>query len=151
MSHEDLIKLMVKQLRLVSETDPWIASKPFLQEVGGCSFDFGQVQGRMQTLRIKRKQRVSPLMPQGLNRAYKMGYGDGGLPERLEGLLNSCIAAACVTLLEPVMLTTYERRRSQREVINEMPLYPTEGVLWDENQIPSVNYTGGCGCRCGWV
>uniref|UniRef100_A0A7S3R311 Intron-binding protein aquarius n=1 Tax=Dunaliella tertiolecta TaxID=3047 RepID=A0A7S3R311_DUNTE len=76
MSHEDLIKLMVKQLRLVSETDPWIASKPFLQEV---------------------------------------------------------------------MLTTYERRRSQREVINEMPLYPTEGVLWDENQIPSVNYTGeGC-------
>ncbi len=23
-----------------------------------------------------------------------------------------------------------------------MPLYPTEGVLWDENQIPSVNYTG---------
>jgi len=27
-------------------------------------------------------------------------------------------------------------------VINEMPLYPTEGVLWDENQIPSVNYSG---------
>ena len=44
-----------------------------------------------------------------------------------------------------VMLHTYERRRSQREVINEMPLYPTEGVLWDESQIPSVNYTGeGC-------
>ena len=36
----------------------------------------------------------------------------------------------------------YERRRFQREVINEMPLYPTEGVLWDENQIPSVNYSG---------
>jgi len=51
-----------------------------------------------------------------------------------------------------VMLATYERRRSQREVINEMPLYPTEGVLWDENQIPSVNYTGGCwaeGVRVG--
>ena len=28
------------------------------------------------------------------------------------------------------------------QVINEMPLYPTEGVLWDENQIPSVNYSG---------
>ncbi len=40
------------------------------------------------------------------------------------------------------MLSTYERRRSQREVINEMPLYPTENVLWDESQIPSVNYTG---------
>lgn len=44
-----------------------------------------------------------------------------------------------------VMLSTFERRRSQREVINEMPLYPTEGLLWDENQIPSVTYTGeGC-------
>ncbi len=41
-----------------------------------------------------------------------------------------------------VMVSTYERRRFQREVINEMPLYPTEGVLWDENQIPSANYTG---------
>eukprot|EP00798_Chlamydomonas_sp_ICE-L_P018650 gene18650-25166_t len=44
--------------------------------------------------------------------------------------------------LTEVMLSTYERRRMQREVINEMPLYPTEGVLWDENQIPSANYTG---------
>jgi intron-binding protein aquarius len=44
-----------------------------------------------------------------------------------------------------VLVSTYERRRSQREVINEMPLYPTEGLLWDENQIPSVTYTGeGC-------
>lgn len=44
-----------------------------------------------------------------------------------------------------VMLSTYERRRSQREVINEMPLYPTEGILWDESQIPSVTFTGeGC-------
>jgi len=59
------------------------------------------------------------------------------------------------------MLSTYERRRSQREIINEMPLYPTEGVLWDENQIPSVNYTGGSPvsylrlqfvlCKCVWV
>jgi intron-binding protein aquarius len=40
------------------------------------------------------------------------------------------------------MLSTYERRRFQRDVINEMPLYPTEGVLWDDNQIPSVNYSG---------
>ena len=35
--------------------------------------------------------------------------------------------------------------RSQREVINEMPLYPTESIMFDEHQIPSVNYTGeGC-------
>lgn len=41
-----------------------------------------------------------------------------------------------------VMLATYERRKPQAEVINEMPLYPTEAVLFDENQVPTVNYTG---------
>jgi hypothetical protein len=34
-----------------------------------------------------------------------------------------------------VLLSSYERRRSQREVVNEMPLYPTEGLLWDESQV----------------
>lgn len=42
------------------------------------------------------------------------------------------------------MLAAYERRKSQREVINEMPLYPTENILWDEGMVPSVNFTGGC-------
>ncbi|KAK9820367.1 hypothetical protein WJX72_009525 [[Myrmecia] bisecta] len=44
-------------------------------------------------------------------------------------------------LLE-VMLSSYQRRRFQTDVINEMPLYPTESILWDENQVPSVAYTG---------
>jgi len=70
---DELRELVVGQLRLVSESDPWAANNAFLMEV---------------------------------------------------------------------MLAAYERRRSQREVINEMPLYPTEGLLWDESQIPSVNYTG---------
>lgn len=30
----------------------------------------------------------------------------------------------------------------QAEVVNEMPLYPTETVLFDENQVPTVHYTG---------
>lgn len=43
------------------------------------------------------------------------------------------------------MLTMYEKRRFQRDLVNEMPLYPTEGVMFDPHQIPSVNYTGqGC-------
>ncbi|PNW82948.1 hypothetical protein CHLRE_06g300750v5 [Chlamydomonas reinhardtii] len=52
-------------------------------------------------------------------------------------------AADGAFLLE-VLLAAYERRRSQREVVNEMPLYPTEGLLWDESQIPasSEHYTG---------
>ena len=41
-----------------------------------------------------------------------------------------------------MLLSAYETRRSQRQVVNEMPLYPTERVLWDEGQIPSDNYTG---------
>lgn len=44
--------------------------------------------------------------------------------------------------LTEVMLATYERRRFQTEFINEMPLYPTERLLWDENQVPSAHYTG---------
>ena len=33
------------------------------------------------------------------------------------------------------MLTAFERKKSQTETINAMPLYPTESILWDENQV----------------
>ena len=32
--------------------------------------------------------------------------------------------------------------RVQTEVVNEMPVYPTEAVLFDENQVPSIHFTG---------
>ena len=48
--------------------------------------------------------------------------------------------------LREALLTAYEKRRFQTEVINAMPLYPTEAVLWDENQVPSTHYTGECCC-----
>eukprot|EP00879_Flechtneria_rotunda_P011994 GHRR01012527.1.p1 GENE.GHRR01012527.1~~GHRR01012527.1.p1 ORF type:complete len:1484 (+),score=529.45 GHRR01012527.1:151-4602(+) len=41
-----------------------------------------------------------------------------------------------------VAVTTYQRRASQRAAINAMPLYPTEGLLWDTSQIPTAAYTG---------
>ncbi|PSC68726.1 Intron-binding aquarius [Micractinium conductrix] len=44
--------------------------------------------------------------------------------------------------LAEVMVAAYERRRSQADAISEMPLYPTEAVLFDENQVPSMHYTG---------
>ena len=50
--------------------------------------------------------------------------------------------AADEGFLREVLLTAFERRRFQTEVINAMPLYPTEAVLWDENQVPSTHYTG---------
>ena len=50
-----------------------------------------------------------------------------------------------IDFLMEVMVSSYERRRFQTEVINELPLYPTEAILWDENQVPDVHYTGtGC-------
>ena len=44
-------------------------------------------------------------------------------------------------LLE-VMVNVFEKRRSQRQMINSMPLYPNEDVLWNENIIPSIEYDG---------
>ena len=41
-----------------------------------------------------------------------------------------------------VFVATYQRRRSQREALNALPLYPSEALLWDEGQIPSQSYSG---------
>ncbi|KAF6024345.1 AQR [Bugula neritina] len=44
-----------------------------------------------------------------------------------------------------LMVFRYERRLSQIEAINEMPLYPTEAIVWDENIVPGDYYSGqGC-------
>lgn len=46
--------------------------------------------------------------------------------------------------LGEVLMTYMERRSSQIDALNEMPLYPTEKVLWDEFMVPSDMYTDGC-------
>ncbi|KAH7440467.1 hypothetical protein KP509_04G109200 [Ceratopteris richardii] len=47
--------------------------------------------------------------------------------------------------LMEIMVSTFEKRLSQREAINALPLYPNEQVMWDESFVPSINYTGeGC-------
>lgn len=39
----------------------------------------------------------------------------------------------------------HERRVSQLEALNEMPLYPTEDIIWDENVVPTAYFSGeGC-------
>ena len=50
--------------------------------------------------------------------------------------------AAATAFLTEVMLASYERRSAQADAISEMPLYPTEAVLFDENQVPTAQYTG---------
>lgn len=44
--------------------------------------------------------------------------------------------------LSEVLLTYHELRPSQLEKVNELALYPNEDILWDENAVPSSNYTG---------
>lgn len=45
-------------------------------------------------------------------------------------------------LLLEVLVSHHERRLSQLEAINALPLYPTEEILWDENIVPSEFYNG---------
>ncbi|UYV62253.1 AQR [Cordylochernes scorpioides] len=41
-----------------------------------------------------------------------------------------------------ILITHHERRISQLEALNEMPLYPTEEVIWDENIVPTEYFSG---------
>lgn len=49
------------------------------------------------------------------------------------------LCAGNVTLLQ---VSRHERRPSQLEALNEMPLYPTEDIIWDENIVPMEYYSG---------
>ena len=44
-------------------------------------------------------------------------------------------------LLE-ILVSRHERRPSQLEALNSMPLYPTETVLWDKSVVPSEYFDG---------
>ena len=45
-------------------------------------------------------------------------------------------------LLLEVLVYHHERRLSQLQAINALPLYPTEEILWNENIVPSEFYNG---------
>ncbi|CRK91492.1 CLUMA_CG005158, isoform A [Clunio marinus] len=47
--------------------------------------------------------------------------------------------------LRNLLISRHERRVSQLESLNEMPLYPTEDIIWDENVVPN-EYFSGDGC-----
>lgn len=44
--------------------------------------------------------------------------------------------------LDIFQISRHERRISQLNALNEMPLYPTELIIWDENLVPSDFYHG---------
>ena len=41
-----------------------------------------------------------------------------------------------------LLVSHHERRRSQLDVLNQTPLYPSEDILWNENIVPSAYYSG---------
>jgi hypothetical protein len=49
--------------------------------------------------------------------------------------LLDCGALQDPEFLLDVLVSTYQRRASQRAAINAMPIYPTEGLLWDTTQV----------------
>lgn len=50
-----------------------------------------------------------------------------------------------VTFLRELLIMRHERRSSQLVALNEMPLYPTENIIWDENIVPNEYFTAdGC-------
>ncbi|KAH7656226.1 CWF11 family protein [Dioscorea alata] len=50
-----------------------------------------------------------------------------------------------VDFLIEVLVYFFEKRQSQKEAINALPLYPNEQIMWDESVVPSINYSGeGC-------
>ncbi|XP_057663610.1 RNA helicase aquarius [Diorhabda carinulata] len=47
--------------------------------------------------------------------------------------------------LKELLISRHEKRVSQLEALNEMPLYPTEDIIWDENIVPTAYFSGeGC-------
>ncbi|KAI0500818.1 hypothetical protein KFK09_019035 [Dendrobium nobile] len=53
--------------------------------------------------------------------------------------------ASKVDFLLEVLVSFFEKRQSQKDAINALPLYPNEKIMWDESLVPSINYSGeGC-------
>ncbi|KAJ6632821.1 RNA helicase aquarius, partial [Pseudolycoriella hygida] len=47
--------------------------------------------------------------------------------------------------LRELLISRHERRVSQLDALNEMPLYPTDDIIWDENIVPTEYFSGeGC-------
>lgn len=48
-------------------------------------------------------------------------------------------------ILLEILVNMHEKRDSQKRQVKQLPLYPTDQILWDENLVPTQNYTGeGC-------
>jgi len=46
-------------------------------------------------------------------------------------------------LLRELLVSRHERRPSQLDALNDMPLYPTDEIIWNENIVPMEYHAGG--------
>lgn len=53
----------------------------------------------------------------------------------------------CLCVFALPKVSRHERRISQIEQLNLMPLYPTEKIIWDENIVPTEYYSGEGACQ----
>lgn len=61
-----------------------------------------------------------------------------------DATLKSSSAAMSRPLIIEALCMRFTRRLSQLDSLNEMPLFPTEKVLWDENIVPTESYSNEC-------
>lgn len=55
---------------------------------------------------------------------------------------SACPHEPCFFHVSFVQVSRHERRISQIQQLNQMPLYPTEKIIWDENIVPTEYYSG---------
>jgi intron-binding protein aquarius len=64
------------------------------------------------------------------------------VPEKVEGGEQEEKTAVSRKVLQQLLTFRHEKRISQLQELNEMPLYPTESVIWDEDIVPGEYYNG---------
>jgi len=52
-----------------------------------------------------------------------------------------------IPVVNVVQVSGHERRPSQLEALNDMPLYPTEEIIWDEHVVPMEYFATECKCH----
>lgn len=114
---------------LVAEDDPWAQDAAFLAEVMVATYQQPRAQ-------VRATAGVSGGVL-GVGRHCLQPCAAASVPA-LQAAHALHSAPAC-----PHRPSTAPTIHPQAEVVNAMPLYPTEAVLFDENQVPSVHYTGG--------
>ena len=78
---------------------------------------------------------VAPCMALLQNFAQAVALGKL-MPEKVFALLHM------IDTVEELMLEALEQKTSQKSKVVELPLYPTEEILWDENLVPNMHYSG---------